>query len=259
MAVAQPVTPQTKKKNPGRTTALLGALLLVGAVLLLTIFLSSLSSKTAIVVAARDIPAYSQLGPNDVRYEEVPTKSVTSLDITKDTFEKRLQSNVPIVTKTELIAGQRVPAPAIEAAPNGSLAAVRQGEVAIAVSTSFPGSVAGAVAPGSVVDIYGSTGGGAAGAATPLIEKAKVLAIGSNPAQTGARLRPSSSANNGDSNNEGGGNIVVVLAVDRNDAGKLAQTGQVYLSLDPHFSFKVNGEVCELGVDCESDRSSRAQ
>lgn len=233
-------TAAPSQSNP---TLLIGILLAVAVGVLFWVLTSQLQAKDQVMVAKKDIPAFSTLGPDMVEAQTVPKDSITKADVTQDQYQALLKKGTGLVNRIELLQGQRINVGAVTSSSSGSLSAVKPDERLIAVNATFPGVVAGLARAGSVVDVYSGAGGNSGedtGAA--IAENVKVLALGAGAAAA-ANVRTNKQLNDSQDN---GGAIVAVLAVPTADAANILALPQVALALDPRYSFTANGTICEV-------------
>jgi competence protein ComGC len=231
-------TSSTSNNKQGNPTLLIGVILAVGVGLLLFLFATNLQKTQNIVVAKGDIPAFTTIQKEQVEVVSVPADSVKSSDLTEATYNKYLRNNQAIVNRIEILPGQRVDINAISSSSLGTLAVVKSDEQVVAVSTTIPGAAGGVIVPGSVVDVYSSSGDNS----QPLVTQAKVLGIGMGD-QASAGVRPDSKVKDAGS----GSGLIVLLAVKSSDAGRLLNQSQVALSYDPHKKFDAKGNICVVG------------
>jgi Flp pilus assembly protein CpaB len=229
-------TPSSNKQ--GNPTLIIGIILAVGVGLLFFLFATNLQKTENIVVAKADIPAFSSIQKDQVEVVSVPADSVGTTDLTEATYNQYVAKGTPIVNRVEILPGQRIDTNAISASSLGSLAVVKTDEQVVAVSTTFTGAAAAVIVPGSVVDVYSSSGDNT----QPLVTQAKVLGVGVGT-QAASGVRPDSKVKDSGS----GTDIVVLLAVKSSDAGKLLTHSQVSLSYNPHKAFDVKGNICDIG------------
>lgn len=233
-------TAAPSQSNP---TLLIGILLAVAVGVLFWVLTSQLQAKDQVMVAKKDIPAFSTLGPDMVEAQTVPKDSITKADVTQAQYQTLLKKGNGLVNRIELLQGQRINVGAVTSSSSGSLSAVKPDERLVAVNATFPGVVAGLARAGSVVDVYSGAGGNNGedtGAA--IAENVKVLALGAGAAAA-ANVRTNKQLNESQDN---GGAIVAVLAVPTADAANILALPQVALALDPRYSFTANGTICEV-------------
>jgi Flp pilus assembly protein CpaB len=202
-----------RKQSSGTMT--IGLLLGAVSAALIFVLLTGLSQKTSILVAKQDIPPYSTVSQAMLQTETVAKSSVTQYDLTPSQFS----SNKTFVNRVEILPGQRVDSRALSPATDGSLQAVKPGEVAVAVTTTLAAVVGGAVLPGDVVDVYsvngGQTSSGAASSSSGLlVSDAKVIGVGYGPDATASLLPTGDKPLNGKTSSSASQNVVVILAVE---------------------------------------------
>lgn len=234
----RPSGPSPSSNKQGNPTLLIGVILAVGVGLLLFLFATNLQKTKNIVVAKGDIPAFTTIQPSQVEVVSVPADSVGANDLTEATYNDYLEKKKPIVNRVEILPGQRIDTNAISSSSLGTLAVVKSNEQVVAVSTTITGAAGGVIVPGSVVDVYSSSGDNG----QPLVTQAKVLGVGVGT-QAAAGVRPDSKVKDGNSGSE----LIVLLAVKSSDAGRLLNRSQVALSYDPHRSFDAKGNICMVG------------
>lgn len=247
---------KTKSNSP---MLLLGFGLAVATFIALYFTLTSNAATSKVMVAAKQIPPYTALTSSYVKEVEVPTKSVTPDDVTPEKWAEQNKQGNTVVSTLPILTGQRLNLGAISAAAQGTLAAVRKNERMVAVTATFAGSTAGVAMPGSVVDVYATkdssgTAGSDTGGESPILENAKVLAVGAGP-DTAKSVRPQGGVKQDKENRDSGlgGNIVVLLAVPTAQASQMAGL-PVRLALDPSKSFTLSGVVCSISK-CASSKS----
>jgi len=244
---AQPAGPNGKKAKQSNPMLLIGAGLALVTFVLFFSLANSSSKKSDVLVAATSIPPFSTVQPGQLKTVAVPSNSVTANDLTPAEFKEKTASGKALVSRVEILPGQRVDAGAVAASSLGSLAAVKDDERVVAMPATFPGAVAGVAIPGSVVDVYraDSSGGTTASAANLVVDNAKVLAVGMG-ADTAANVRPDSSLKGKANSSDASGSLVVVLAIPEDKAGQVVGSSQVWMALDPHYSFTEDGTICRI-------------
>jgi len=244
---AQPAGPNGKKAKQSNPMLLIGAGLALVTFVLFFSLANSSSKKSDVLVAATSIPPFSTVQPGQLKTVAVPSNSVTANDLTPAEFQEKTANGKALVSRVEILPGQRVDAGAVAASSLGSLAAVKDDERVVAMPATFPGAVAGVAIPGSVVDVYraDSSGGTTASAANLVVDNAKVLAVGMG-SDTAANVRPDSSLKGKASSSDASGSLVVVLAIPEDKAGQVVGASQVWMALDPHYSFTEDGTICRI-------------
>lgn len=233
-------------KQPGgkQTNHILlaGLAIAILVAVLVALGLSSLNKQAQVYVAKDNVAAYKTLNADLLEVKKVPADSVEEDDLTPETY-KSLAAKNALVTRVELVKGQRIKQQTLAASSEGSMSAVKNGERVVAVTATFPGTVAGLSVPGSVVDVYGQKRGDEGGQARALISDVKVLGLGVGGAAS-SDLRPNSQAKQGE-NNEAAAGLTVLLIVKPDEAGALIDDagGSVYLSLNPHKRFNRSGDI----------------
>ena len=222
----------------GNPTLVIGMILAVGVAVLFYAFFSNLQAKENIMVATANIPAFSNIQPSQLAEKSVPKDSVSDTDLTADAYKDNKAKNASIVNRIEILQGQRVSKNAIGSSSLGSLSVVKNNEEVVAVSTSLTGAAGGVIVPGSVVNVYSTSGDNTAS----LVDNAKVLAVGTGP-QVASSVQPNSKVSSGNTN---GGGLIVLLAIRASDAGKLLAQSQVALAYNPRKSFNSSGDICEI-------------
>jgi Flp pilus assembly protein CpaB len=240
---------QARKATRGRQknyALIMGLALGLLAAVLVAVGLGRLQNQGEVMVAVQGIPMYSQVKDSSLKAVTVPADSITANDITpQELAAYRKQGG--LVTRVEVLPGQRLQDSALAASSVGSFAVVKADERIVALNTTFAGIAAGAVVPGSVVDVLSD-----GDSTTPVIVSAKVLAVGqsNDVAQQveNSSAKPQSSGQSG---------LVVLLAVKAADANKLAKIGDVQLAVNPRLSFNSSGTLCKVG-SCSKGTSSYA-
>jgi len=222
----------------GNPTLVIGMILAVGVSVLFYVFFSNLQAKETIMVASTNIPAFSNIQPSQLTPTSVPKDSVNETDLTAATYNEKKAKNESIVNRIEILKDQRISSNAIGSSSLGSLSVVKPSEEVVAVSTSLTGAAGGVVVPGSVVNVYSTSGD----TNTPLVAQAKVLAVGTGP-QVASSVQPNSKVSSGNSSS---GGLIVLLAVRAADAGKLLGQSQVALAYNPRKSFNGAGDICDI-------------
>lgn len=241
---------KAKQSNP---MLLLGIGLAVAAFLMLYMLASGASKKGEVLVARGPISPFATIQDAQLQAKQVPAESITDQDLTPAEYKAKKAEGKTLISRVEILPGQRVDTGAVSAASLGSLSAVKSDERVIAMPATFPGAAAGVAIPGSVVDIFRASNGAAAateggeGASEGnlVVSNAKVLAVGVGP-ETAAAVRPESRLKRSNQSDGSGGSVVVVLAVKKDQAGAVVTAGQVWLALDPHYSFTASGTLCKI-------------
>jgi hypothetical protein len=227
----------SSRSNP---TLLLGLALALGVGLLLFVFTTSLQGKGKIYVAKGNVAAYSILTPDEnMVLKDVPEDSITDNDLTEKDVES---SKGTLVSRIELLDGQRVDRRSASASTTGTLGVVKKDkEVVVALEATFRGVVGGVVGPGSVVDVYNGEPSG--DSAQALATKVKVLGVGSGASAT-ANIRDNSDSKVDSKSNDA--TVLVIVAVPKDVAGNLSGVSTVDLALDPYLAFDREGNICDI-------------
>ena len=241
-----PSSPTTPSSSQGNPTLLIGIILAVGVGLLLFLFTTNMQKKTSIVIAKSDIPAFSTIQSGQVEFRSVPSDSVGN-ELTEASYNEYVKKGQPIINRVEILPGQKVDSKVLVSSPQGSLAVVKSDEQVVAVSTSITGAAGMLIAPGSVVDVYSSSGD----SSQPLVTQAKVLAVGMGT-QAASDVRPNNKVKGGGSSTE----LIVILAVKSSDAGKLLNQSQVSLSYNPHKTFDAKGNIVAVTSAAPAENTS---
>lgn len=250
----RPRSQQTPASTPNRRAArgrqknyalVLGLALGALAAVIVAVGLMRLQDQGQVVIAAKGIAMYSQVQDASLQIIKVPASSITDGDITPEELKAQRRSGQKLVTRVEILPGQRLQESALAASSVGSFAVVKSDERVVALNTSFAGIVAGAVVPGSVVDVLSDQQDDA-----PVITNAKVLAVGqsSDVAQQVENARGKAV-----SGEQAG--LVVVLAVKSDQANLLANMSDAKLAVNPQLSFNSRGNICRI-QSCGASRPS---
>ena len=248
-------TASDEMKKSGNASLLVGVLLAVVVFALIFISLIGVQQKTSVMVATKTIPPYTLVNSSDFASKSVPRDSVTSNDVSPSDFSSKYNHSV---STTTILSGQRLDNRLITQSSLGTLSVVKPTERVVGVSTTFPGSVAGSIQPGLVVDVVG--GGGTSGTSGNVIlaTNAKVMGVGAN---AGTGITPSqpqngqSSSSSSSSASSSQGGIVVLIAVPQ--AAATAIAGQaVSLEIVPNLCFDALGNIQPL-TNCFSANTNK--
>jgi Flp pilus assembly protein CpaB len=191
-------------------------------------------------VAEGNVPAYSVLEPGvNIVLQEVPEDSITEANLTKKDLEA---SQWQLITRLEILEGQRIDRRTASASTTGTLGVVKEGEESvIALEASFRGIVGGIVGPGAIVDVYSAEQ--ASEGTQILATDIKILGVGTGSSATDNIRSGEAQEVEAESNNA---TVLVIAAVPTETAGSLAGVGTVQLALDPYRSFDQQGNICPI-------------
>jgi hypothetical protein len=188
------------------------------------IAISRAQNNEDIMVAKKDIAAYSFVGPDQLQAQGVAKSSVTSNDLTKKEFE---DMNSKAVVTGPFLADQRIDKRYIVKGQETSFAGVLPDERVVAASATVTGAAVGTIQAGDVVDASVEGGGS-------LVDFAKVLCIATEPSGCKALL-PAGVKLNASDNSDGNSDsksVLLLFAVPADLASEIAGKS-VTLSLNP--------------------------
>ncbi len=223
-------------KTTGNSSIVIGLVLAAVVFVLVFIALISIQQQTPIMVAKNNVSAYSLISASQFMEKKVPRDSVENNDVSPDEFKKFISTNS--VVTTTVLKNQRLDQRAITATNLGTLSVAKSDEEVVGVSTSFPGSIGGALQPGMVVDVISSKGG-SSDTGTVVASEAKVMGVGRNAA-AGISTGTSKSKQADEDSQQGG--IIVILAVDSTTAPAIAGQ-EVIFALYPDKCFNASGNI----------------
>lgn len=247
----QPTQSPSTGKRRGRQknyALIMGLALGLLAAVLVAVGLTRLQNQAEVVIASQSIPMYSEIKQGATEFAKVPADSVTDADLTRAEFDA-LQRQGSLVTRVEILPGQRIQEGALATSSVGSFAVVKSDERIVALNTSFSGIAAGAVVPGSVVDVLSGDDG-----TQPVLTNVKVLAVGPS-SEVAAQVENSKGKAAPSEDNS----LVVLLAVKASEANTLAALGSATMAVNPRLSFNSKGNICRVGISCDSESSGAAE
>lgn len=224
-------------------TLIMGIAAIILLAILLFAFLTSLRPDTVkALVPKEDIGAFQPVTEDSFDYADVPTNSPELEGLATEATLEGAKEKATAEEQREgiwLFSTQTLPKGKIFYADNltnnsdAGCAIVSPDERVIAVTTTLPGGVAGAVRSGSVVDV--STPGSELGGSATY---SKVLAVGSTEGINGDICGVPASAPPGDGNNPGRSDgVIMALAVEAAQAQGISGQ-EVVITLNPFCTVK---------------------
>lgn len=220
-------------------SAVLGVVLMFIAFFGIFVGINGFMKKTTIMVANGNLAAFVD-ARSHLRFQAVPTASVTSNDITAAEYDSSYKSQ-PVLPLVPVLDGQRLDKRIVAVSP---LSFVLPDERVIGVTASLAQAAGGNIRSGSVVDVQGANNGLSSASGSQFD---KVLCVSQNPADCSTLVPGSTfkSSKSGGGLVSGGGSssgptVYLALAVPTADALTLGGE-QVSLSLDPFCAVDRNG------------------
>jgi hypothetical protein len=232
------------RRKPNLMLIIGGIILLIVAVGFVQLVLS-VRNETGVMVANRDVAAFSTIGKDDLVEVKVPKASVTDSDLTADEYEQLKDKG--IVATVRFLKGSRINEAGIAKNPQGSFMIVSSDERVIGVTASLSGVSGGTVQVGDVVDVRAA----GVGADSSAAYYAKVLCIADKPNGCDGVLPPGIELS-GDKDKKSPGDqslpVMMLLAVAKDDALGLSGAN-VSVALNPFCRTDENGKFVSARED----------
>lgn len=228
-------------------------LIVVASVFILAILNSAQQKKVTVLVPKTEIGAFRELTASDLVEKAVADDAtITDDTLTKKFFE---QADGPLYTNTTLITGQLIPRGAVSADAVASYQIAAPGERVIGVTTDLPGSIAGTLRPGAIVQLVSADQSSAlSGSSSEAYAKVICVGVGNSACKGVAGVdKPLNSDK--DSSGSSNGDIILLVAM-KNAAANTFAGETVKTVLNPFCEAKgdkivptdeANASECDFG------------
>lgn len=200
---------------------IIGLIFIVCAGVAAWVAITRAQNTEEIMVAGKDLAAYSFIRSGDLKAEAVSKSSITDNNLTKAEFED-MKSEA--VISSAFLEGQRIDTRNVLDDESSSFAVVLPDERVVAATSTVTGAAVGTIQAGDVVDINNEDS---------ISRFGKVICIATEPSGCKGVLPAGVTINADDSgDSQGEGSVLVLLAVPAEEATSIAGKA-VNLALNP--------------------------